>query len=601
MADSDPVGHIHSEMAATDWELLEDFVQRQSDEAFQQIVGRYADMVMAAALRQVGDAHLAEDVTQAAFIVLARRAASVPARHLPGWLLKTTRFCANVALKKQSRRYRHEKEAAQRRPTVAPPADASALEVSQGLDEAISRLRAKESTAVALRYLQNKPMQEVADAIGVSADAAQKIVSRSLIKLRKILAGKGIRLSSTAALTAMLIHTSARPAAAGFVPSLTAPSGSSLFIAKGAMNMMLWTKIKMAALVTALLLLAGGSGVALVNHVLADDAAQSPASPPAANSLPEIPAPAVAPPAPVDYLADAPDPFLELVGCRIKQTLNLKLGSDAQTPSDIHWTDCQYDQVHWTVDPALSAQIVGYTISVSSADDSTQAVTRHVDKSSDVQSLQNLISKPGDYLVKVSGDGNDGKPMAAAEANVSVDALPFTQIMIYDYQFDGEMNFTNVLQVINNSGSVLSRDGFSDDDTIKVTRMADDAGKPIQFTTTHTNGKIHVIYALNDPVPPGLPLMCANMGTTDALRAGTLRDMGGGEYLYSFSHHPGTNVPVRRIELHILPAGATLVSLDPSELPHQLFDGRIQVFVDKMIAPGGNNSVSIRYRLPDGN
>ena len=49
-------------------------------------------MVHAAALRQTrGDAHLADDVTQAVFIVLARRAETIAIDCLPAWLLTTAR------------------------------------------------------------------------------------------------------------------------------------------------------------------------------------------------------------------------------------------------------------------------------------------------------------------------------------------------------------------------------------------------------------------------------------------------------------------------------------------------------------------------------
>jgi DNA-directed RNA polymerase specialized sigma24 family protein len=64
----------------TDNQLLEAWVARRSDPAFAELVGRHVDPVYSAALRQVGDPPLAEDVAQAVFMVLARKAASLDRR-----------------------------------------------------------------------------------------------------------------------------------------------------------------------------------------------------------------------------------------------------------------------------------------------------------------------------------------------------------------------------------------------------------------------------------------------------------------------------------------------------------------------------------------
>src|SRR5215211_9166233 len=97
-----------------DSRLLREFVTTRSERAFSRLVGRHIHLVYAAARRQVGgDSHLAEDVTQAVFIVLARRAASVRSGAvLPAWLLSTTRHTASNFLTAAARRRRHERIAA---------------------------------------------------------------------------------------------------------------------------------------------------------------------------------------------------------------------------------------------------------------------------------------------------------------------------------------------------------------------------------------------------------------------------------------------------------------------------------------------------------
>src|SRR5207248_3271124 len=94
-------------------EFLREYVRTGSEAAFRRIVEAHVDFVYAVARRQVRDAHLAEDVTQAVFIILARKAASLRSgAKLRAWLFSTTRLAAAGALKMARRRQHHEREAA---------------------------------------------------------------------------------------------------------------------------------------------------------------------------------------------------------------------------------------------------------------------------------------------------------------------------------------------------------------------------------------------------------------------------------------------------------------------------------------------------------
>jgi hypothetical protein len=99
---------------------------------------------------------------------------------------------------------------------------------------------------------------------------------------------------------------------------------------------------------------------------------------------------------------------------------------------------------------------------------------------------------------------------------------------------------------------------------------------------------------LNDPVDPGQPVLYSYAGTMTDL----VRNLGGAMRMYSMSRSPGNNAPTRRIELYLLPAGAKLVAVTPANLPTKIVDGRVQIYMEVIIPPGGSNAVSIRYRMP---
>jgi len=98
--------------APDDIELLRDYAIRGSEAAFETIVSRRVRFVYAAALRQVRDPHMAEEVTQAVFIILAQKAGSIREKTiLTGWLFKTTRFVALAQTRALARRRQYEQEA----------------------------------------------------------------------------------------------------------------------------------------------------------------------------------------------------------------------------------------------------------------------------------------------------------------------------------------------------------------------------------------------------------------------------------------------------------------------------------------------------------
>src|SRR5882757_9157032 len=100
------------EMKIDDIDLVQQYARSKSEEAFATLVSRHVNLVYSVALRQVRDSHLAEEITQIVFIILARKAGSLNSRTVvPGWLCRTTRYVSARALTMQRRRQHREQEA----------------------------------------------------------------------------------------------------------------------------------------------------------------------------------------------------------------------------------------------------------------------------------------------------------------------------------------------------------------------------------------------------------------------------------------------------------------------------------------------------------
>src|SRR5947209_4926963 len=122
-----------------DWQLLQHYAEQGSETAFRTLVGRHLNLVHSTALRQVNNAQLAEEISQAVFILLARKARMLRRDVvLAGWLFRTTRFVAARTLRAEQRRQRREQETCEMQKLVNP--DHTWKHIEPALDEALERL-----------------------------------------------------------------------------------------------------------------------------------------------------------------------------------------------------------------------------------------------------------------------------------------------------------------------------------------------------------------------------------------------------------------------------------------------------------------------------
>jgi len=251
--------------------LLRKYVEHNSVEAFATLVTRHINKVYSVALRHTGNPHQAEEITQAVFVILARKSGRLSSRViLSGWLYQTARLTAVTFIRSAIRRARREQEAYMQ--SVLNESESGVwTQIAPLLDAAMAGLNETDRHAVLLRFFDGKSMGEIGAALGANEAAVKKRVSRALEKLQKYFTRNGIA-STADAIAGAISANSVQAAPALLAKTVTAVAvakgaaagGSTLTLIQGALKIMAWTKAKTAVVAGAALILTTGTSIVVI-------------------------------------------------------------------------------------------------------------------------------------------------------------------------------------------------------------------------------------------------------------------------------------------------------------------------------------------------
>ena len=190
----------------SDFELLAEY-RAGSSAAFAALVSRHIDWVYSVALRRVGDAQLAQDVSQTVFIALAQDTKLREGGSMLAWLFQVARYASAKAVRARQRRRLHETEAAGRRPEETQESEQQWQSVAPLLEEAVEHLGSRDRQAILLRFYQRCSFAQVGEAMAISEEGARKRVSRAITKLRKYFGPHGVPIPAAALETVMLANS----------------------------------------------------------------------------------------------------------------------------------------------------------------------------------------------------------------------------------------------------------------------------------------------------------------------------------------------------------------------------------------------------------
>jgi RNA polymerase sigma factor (sigma-70 family) len=237
-----------------DGDLVQLYVRRRDEAAFEALVRRHGPMVLGVCRRLLHDAHDAEDTFQAVFLVLVRKASRLRFPGMVGnWLYGVACRTALEARKAAARRRAKEANVPPR--TNAPDDDWADLRPV--LDHELERLPEKQRAVIVLCDLEGKTRKAAARCLGCPEGTVASRLAHARVRLAKRLARHGFALSggtlagllgqnATANLPGPIVAASVKAAAAfGLGRALPAAiSANALTLTEGVLKTMLASKLR---------------------------------------------------------------------------------------------------------------------------------------------------------------------------------------------------------------------------------------------------------------------------------------------------------------------------------------------------------------------
>ncbi|SKA99308.1 RNA polymerase sigma factor, sigma-70 family [Prosthecobacter debontii] len=202
--------------------------------ACEKIVALYGPLVKSACLRVLRDEGLAEDAAQETFVLLVKKASSLPAgTSLAGWLYHAAcRTALNHQRTAIRRRVRENSVEALNQMT--PDAQPNLwTEIEPHLDDAMLTLPERQRDLVLQCYFQNQSQRSAAAALGCSESVVSRELSAAVEALRQFFTQRRIAVSSVALAGLLATHGASASMVGGsamVTAMMTAPVSSSLVL-----------------------------------------------------------------------------------------------------------------------------------------------------------------------------------------------------------------------------------------------------------------------------------------------------------------------------------------------------------------------------------